>query len=162
MPCIDNLHQDCCKKDQKRMLSVEKPWHFWQWEVKEGEEKRWPHVFSVSAVRLKCKISWWRGSGLDSVSSSSVSSSSSIAFWKCKQKHMFHNSHASVTWPSSPFSLCSTGHPLGTVNRQKGVRDEDQTIEMPSFRVKDTMTPVSPEDKVTSVMRTWCVTWTKV
>lgn len=37
------------------------------------------YVFSVRAVRLKWRISWWRGSGFVSVSSSS-SSSSSMAF----------------------------------------------------------------------------------
>lgn len=38
------------------------------------------NLFSVKAVRLKCRISWWRGSGLVSFSSSSSPSSCSIAF----------------------------------------------------------------------------------
>lgn len=39
------------------------------------------NLFSVRAVRLKCRISWWRGSGFVSFSSSSSPSSCSIAFW---------------------------------------------------------------------------------
>ncbi len=43
------------------------------------------HLFSVSAVRLKWRMSWWRGSGFVSFSSSS-SSSSSIAFYVIEKK----------------------------------------------------------------------------
>lgn len=39
------------------------------------------NLFSVRAVRLKWRISWWRGSGFVSFSSSSSPSSCSIAFW---------------------------------------------------------------------------------
>lgn len=55
---------------------------------------RWSHVFSVKAVRLKWRISWWRGSGFLSVSSSS-SSSSSMAFWFicCGQDQQSWNLH---------------------------------------------------------------------
>lgn len=54
--------------------------HFWRlaW------THQWEHtinLFSVRAVRLKCRMSWWRGSGLVSLSSSSSPSSCSIAFW---------------------------------------------------------------------------------
>lgn len=39
------------------------------------------NLFSVRAVRLKCRMSWCSGSGLLSFSSSSSPSSCSIAFW---------------------------------------------------------------------------------
>lgn len=53
--------------------------HFWHLEW----TYQWEHtinLFSVRAVRLKCRMSWWRGSGFVSFSSSSSPSSCSIAF----------------------------------------------------------------------------------
>lgn len=47
---------------------------------------KWSHLFSVRAVRLKWRMSWWRGSGFVSFSSSS-SSSSSIAFYISENKN---------------------------------------------------------------------------
>ncbi len=49
------------------------------------------HLFSVRAVRLKWRMSWWRGSGFVSFSSSS-SSFSSIAFYVIENKNLLLNS----------------------------------------------------------------------
>lgn len=46
------------------------------------------NLFSVRAVRLKCRMSWCSGSGLLSFSSSSSPSSCSIAFWNDTWKEL--------------------------------------------------------------------------
>lgn len=76
------------------------------------------NLFSVKAVRLKCRISWCRGSGFVSLSSSSSPSSCSIAFWSSdweevwamaqENKKTKNSNEADVRWHSqiSHLSFC--------------------------------------------------------